>query len=237
MSNYQISKESFVTFKQPNKFRSDFKEPVLSSCILKWRQKTLWVKRAPLSQNEMLPALESQQWITDCLARSPVQQVCLDPNLGEIVIRIWVEACAQAGKPVFLRLPSHLKPLKKQQSLSWQIKRILDWSMALLLLLGLTPVLLGLALLVKGSSLRSSLISQQWCVGHRGKLFQQYQFRTTVAGTTPSENEFQMTAVGQWLQRLHLDVLPQLFNVLRGEMCLLGVRPRSLSEVLPVDGN
>jgi lipopolysaccharide/colanic/teichoic acid biosynthesis glycosyltransferase len=232
MSNYQIFKESSVTFNQLDKFRGNLKDPVLCSCILKWRQKTLWVKRAQVSQSEMLPALESQRWITDCLARSPVQQVCLDPKLGEVVIRIWVEACAQAGKPVFLRLPSHLKPLKKQRSLSWQIKRILDWSLALLLLLGLTPLLLTLALLVKSSSLRSSLISQKWCVDHRGKLFQRYQFRTTVTDAKQSENEFQMTAVGQWLQRFHLDALPQLFNVVRGEMCLLGARPKTLSELI-----
>jgi lipopolysaccharide/colanic/teichoic acid biosynthesis glycosyltransferase len=56
-----------------------------------------------------------------------------------------------------------------------------------------------------------------------------------VADSKQSENEFQMTAVGQWLQRFHLDALPQLFNVVRGEMCLLGARPRSLSEVLLID--
>jgi lipopolysaccharide/colanic/teichoic acid biosynthesis glycosyltransferase len=108
--------------------------------------------------------------------------------------------------------------------------------MALLLLLGLSPLLVVLALIVKGSTPNSSIFSRQWCVGQGGKLFQLYQFHTS-AETKDPENKPCLTLIGQWLQQFNLDTLPQLFNVLRGEMSLVGVPPKRLSDVLLIAKN
>jgi len=211
-------------------------ESVLPPCILKWRQKMLWVKPVQESQKSMLPAPQTQSQLVACLARSAIRQVCLDSELGESEIRLWAGACAQANKPVFLRGLSDSNAPIKPGSLLWRVKRVINWSIALLLLLGLSSLLVPLALIVKGSTPSSSIFSRQWCVGQGGKLFQLYQFRTS-AETKDPEKTPDSTLVGQWLRQFNLDTLPQLFNVLRGEMSLVGAPPRQLSDVLLIGKN
>ena len=214
----------------------------LLTCTLKWRQGKLWVKQEDGSS--VLPALESEQWLSDCLKKSSVRQVCLAPSIGEAGLKIWASACQKANKQVILRIPSHQKKFG-QDSLGWRFKRLMDLSLAALLLIGLSPALLGVALLVKSSS-PGSIFSRQWRVGKRGKLFQIFKFRTMVAdaekrhdevmgsqlGLHKREDDPRITAVGQWLRRYSVDELPQLFNVLRGEMSLVGPRPWALYDAL-----
>ena len=213
----------------------------LLPCSLKWRKAKLWVKQE--DGLSVLPALESEQWLSDCLKKSPVKLVCIDPNLGETGLRIWANACLQADKRIFLRIPSHQKKFG-QDSIGWRFKRMMDVSLAALLLVGLSPVLLGIALLVKSSP--GPVFFRQWRVGKRGKLFQIFKFRTMVADAEKRHNEVmgsqsglhkreddpRITAVGRWLRRSSLDELPQLLNVLRGEMSLVGPRPWALYDAL-----
>lgn len=140
------------TVSLPPDYASEQRETLLPACTLKWRKDKLWVKQVEDSYLPKLPALESEQWLIECLKRSPVQTVCLDPNLGEADLKTWADACRQANKQVFLRIPSNQQLLAKQKSVYWQIQRCLDWSIAFLLLLVLSPVMLGIALLVRFSS-------------------------------------------------------------------------------------
>lgn len=216
MATFKFSQKPSENLTQLNPVPKQRLESVLPPCLLKWRQKTLWVKSAPVGQSSMLPALQSQQWMTDCLARSPVQRVCLDPKLGAKGIRIWAEACAQANKPVFLRMPSHLKRKRQQRSLLWLVKQIVDRSLAVLLWLGLSPIFFLVALLTKIRSPGASILSFQWSVGQDGRLFRRYQFRT---GTT---------GIARRLEQLSLYALPQLFNIVRGNMSLIGSKQQLL---------
>ncbi len=220
-------------------------ENILPPCRLKWRQKKLWVKSAYQAQTFILPALQSTQWLLDCLKRSPVKYVCIDPKLGEKGIRGWADVCKQASKKVFLRLPAYRKLLESKNSVCWSIKRAMDWIAAALLLLLLSPIMLGLAGAIKISS-PGPVFFRQWRVGRRGKLFQVIKFRTMVVeaesqhhevmgeqpGLHKRQDDPRITPIGRWLRKYSLDELPQLFNVLKGEMSLVGPRPWALYDAL-----
>lgn len=107
-------------------------------------------------------------------------------------------------------------------------KRLLDMCIASLLLLLLLPLLLLIALLVWFSSPGPALFRQQR-VGKGGRLFWLYKFRTMyVNGGGPSitaRGDARIAPLGRWLRRWKLDELPQLLNVVRGEMSLVGPRP------------
>lgn len=218
-------------------------QEALPPYTLKWRQKILLVKRSQTGQILRQLAPCDQQWLTDCLARSPVQKISLSGKFGKREILIWAKAGWHAKKPVFLRMPSHLKTLRRQRSplipngsfdrAFGQLKRIIDRGLAVVLLLGFTPALLTLALLVKGCFPHSSILVYQWGLGQEGRLFRLYQFRTTGADPNQRENSPGLTGFGEWLQQFHLNALPQLFNVVRGEIGLM--EPKHwllLSEIL-----
>lgn len=123
-------------------------------------------------------------------------------------------------------------------------KRIVDLGGAAVLLVILSPLLVAIALLVKATS-RGAVLFAQERLGMGGKRFLLYKFRTMcpdaeailrsmpdlhasyVAGgyKLAHRNDPRITRVGHWLRRCGLDELPQLFNVMRGEMSLVGPRP------------
>ena len=116
------------------------------------------------------------------------------------------------------------------------LKRLFDVLAAYILLLFLYIPMLIIAALIKLTS-RGSVIFRQARVGVGGKLFVCYKFRTMRPDAPPclSTAEFidadkYITAVGRFLRRTSLDELPQLFNVLSGDMSLIGPRPLILSE-------
>ncbi len=188
-----------------------------------------------------LPSLESKQWLVECLKHSPVQLICIEPELGEAGLKFWADACEQANKSVFLRLPAAYKLPSKRCPRSWWLKRVIDWSAAALLLLILSPVMLGLVVLMLVHS-PQPIFYQQWCVGERGKLFRLLKFRTMVMNAQTlhiqlmgNQKSLQrhkyaqnITPFGRWMHKYRLDELPQLFNVLWGEMSLVGPRPWAL---------
>jgi exopolysaccharide biosynthesis polyprenyl glycosylphosphotransferase len=110
------------------------------------------------------------------------------------------------------------------------VKRLCDFFGSLVLLVLASPLLLLLALIIKLDS-RGAVLFRQERVGRIGKLFQMYKFRTMHASAAPydyspgSPGDPRITRVGKFLRRTSLDELPQLFNVLRGNMSLVGPRP------------
>jgi lipopolysaccharide/colanic/teichoic acid biosynthesis glycosyltransferase len=111
------------------------------------------------------------------------------------------------------------------------IQRVLDLSAALVLLVVSSPVLLLAALAVRLSS-RGPAFYTQLRTGRGGRTFTLYKIRTMIDNcesltgprwTMPGDPR--ITPVGWLLRRTHLDELPQLVNVLKGEMSLIGPRP------------
>jgi sugar transferase (PEP-CTERM system associated) len=109
-------------------------------------------------------------------------------------------------------------------------KRVIDVVLALALLAVTLPVMLVLALLIKLDS-PGSVIYAQTRTGQGGKPFKIYKFRTMTAdaeenGAMWAEvNDARITRVGRVLRRMRLDELPQIWNVLRGDMSFVGPRP------------
>jgi len=128
------------------------------------------------------------------------------------------------------------------------IKRMIDIAGSLILLILLSPLLATIAILVKLNS-RGAVFYQQTRVMKWGRLFQMYKFRSMyieaarrgsdllvkneMAGgvTFKMKHDPRVTGIGRLLRRGSIDELPQLWNVLKGEMSLVGPRPPLPAEV------
>ncbi|WP_348269438.1 sugar transferase [Edaphobacter paludis] len=127
------------------------------------------------------------------------------------------------------------------------IKRTVDIVGALIILVLVSPIMLAAAIAVRMSSAGPIIFVQQR-YGHHRKRFPMFKFRTMVADAEKRQAELEVrneargpvfklkadpriTRVGAFLRRTSIDELPQLFNVLRGEMSLVGPRPLPLRDV------
>jgi lipopolysaccharide/colanic/teichoic acid biosynthesis glycosyltransferase len=111
------------------------------------------------------------------------------------------------------------------------LKRAVDGSAALALMV-LTAPLIGVAMLLVKMTSRGPAVYSQTRIGWQGRPFTIFKIRTMVheceslTGVRWSlPGDSRITPVGRWLRRLHIDELPQLWNVLRGDMSLVGPRP------------
>ena len=128
------------------------------------------------------------------------------------------------------------------------VKNFLDVSFSLFMLIMLSPFLLLIAIIIKLTS-KGPIIYKQPRVGLRGRMFNLYKFRTMVINadeirkSLESENEAdgpvfkikddpRVTKIGGFLRKTGLDELPQLVNILKGEMSLIGPRPPIKEETL-----
>ena len=117
-----------------------------------------------------------------------------------------------------------------------RIKRVLEFIIALIGLILASPILLIVAILVK-TKLGSPILFRQQRVGLNGEIFEMVKFRTMKDATdsegNPLPDEERLTKFGQLLRKTSLDELPELWNVLKGDMSLVGPRPL-LVEYLPL---
>ncbi|WP_020154096.1 sugar transferase [Caldibacillus debilis] len=127
-------------------------------------------------------------------------------------------------------------------------KRILDIALSVLGIIFLSPLFIIVAILIKLEDRNGPVIFKQVRVGKDGKEFTMYKFRSMVANAEElkpklmSQNEVtgpvfkikndpRVTKVGRFIRKTSIDELPQLFNVLKGEMTLVGPRPPLPEEV------
>ena len=111
------------------------------------------------------------------------------------------------------------------------IKPLLDWLFAFMFILLVWPLFLLVAVLIKLES-RGPVFFRQERLGKNGRVFRIYKFRTMVenaiemgTGLRACVNDPRITKVGHILRKTSFDELPQLFNILRGEMSFIGPRP------------
>jgi exopolysaccharide biosynthesis polyprenyl glycosylphosphotransferase len=133
-------------------------------------------------------------------------------------------------------------------SFALAIKKIMDLSVSFIMIVCLSPILLAIAILIKVTS-PGPVVFKQARVGLRGRQFSLFKFRTMIVNAEKlkkdleTENEMdgpvfkikddpRVTKIGKFLRTTGLDELPQLFNVLKGEMSLIGPRPPLPTETL-----
>jgi hypothetical protein len=195
-------------------------------CILQWRRGQLLVKSPGKLNQPYLPSLDNKQLLVECLKNSPVTLVSIDPKLGDATVQFWADACKEAKKSIFLRLPSGHQLLKSESQALQIIKRLIDWVLALILLIVFSPLMLGLIIFMWIESPKL-IFTYDWHIGEKGKLFQAIKFC--------SITEYNFTPVGLWMSKYGLENLPKLFNVLQGEMSLLGYRCWCLDDAIKLN--
>ncbi|MBR5485432.1 MAG: sugar transferase [Oscillospiraceae bacterium] len=117
----------------------------------------------------------------------------------------------------------------RQRIVQLVFKRIADIIFSAVLFVALLPIMLVCAAAVKLSSEGDVIFKQQRLTGY-GRLFNVYKFRTMYATAEhdlpiTTHNDDRVTAVGHFLRKTHLDELPQLWNILKGDMTFVGTRP------------
>lgn len=132
------------------------------------------------------------------------------------------------------------------------VKRAMDVILSFTALVLLAPVLVALAIIVRKDSVGPALFSQ-FRVGRSGEPFKMYKFRSMVVDAENKLESLQgqndghgylfkhkadprVTGAGKWMRKYSLDELPQLINVLKGDMSLVGPRPPLASEVAQYEG-
>jgi Undecaprenyl-phosphate glucose phosphotransferase len=171
----------------------------------------------PLEQSSLLS--EIQQWLAD----EPIDLYFI-PDVGRLAtLRGHMEEFD--GMPI---ISLQVSPLYGWNAL---LKRVMDVMIGGLALIIFFPVMFVIAVVIKLTSYGPVLYRQER-MGLDGERFAMLKFRTMVDNaeglTGPiwsANNDSRVTPVGRWLRRTSLDELPQLFNVLRGEMSLVGPRP------------
>lgn len=111
------------------------------------------------------------------------------------------------------------------------VKRFLDVTASFLGLVLLSPLLLAVSILIKIDS-RGPVIFRQKRIGRNGKVFEIYKFRSmcvgaekTGSGVYSEKGDARVTRIGRILRATSIDELPQLLNILKGEMSFVGPRP------------
>ncbi|HCG36011.1 MAG TPA: UDP-galactose phosphate transferase [Clostridiales bacterium] len=115
------------------------------------------------------------------------------------------------------------------------IKRILDITLTLPALIVLAPALIAVAILVR-IKLGAPVIFKQKRPGKDEKVFMLYKFRTMTNERDEKGNllpdDVRLTSFGQFLRSTSLDELPELFNILRGDMAIIGPRPQLVRDMV-----
>jgi len=228
-------------------------------------------KLETLEKNSKL--LASLKGFPDLLSETTVDEVFIALPIKSYYEKIdtIVNQCKEQGIPV--RLSSdffHLEKVKTkfgylgstpimtlyngmEENLEMIIKRIIDISVSVLLLIGLFPLLVLAAVLIKMSSSGPILFSQKR-IGLHKREFDLYKFRTMVTDAEVIQDKLEslneasgpvfklsddprVTKIGKTLRRYSIDELPQFFNVLKGEMSLVGPRPLPIRDFDKFDKN
>jgi exopolysaccharide biosynthesis polyprenyl glycosylphosphotransferase len=196
------------------------------------------------SVDEVVLELVPHRWEEMQRALALCEEVGVDVRIrpdifGAALAKAYVDDLGGAPVLTYTTVPSHPGALL--------LKQALDYTLAGTAVVLLAPVMAATALLIKWTSPGPVLFRQERC-GRNGRRFMLYKFRSMVRDAEQLRKELldrnemsgpvfkiardpRVTPIGRFLRKTSLDELPQLFNVLRGEMSLVGPRPPIPEEV------
>lgn len=149
------------------------------------------------------------------------------------VLKDWEEL------PQFMQTPAVYPyyEILRRKKYSLVLKRLFDFILSVVLLVSLMPVMLGIALLIIKDS-KGGVFFRQERITQYGKKFYIHKFRTMVNGAetlgsqVTTSNDVRVTKIGKTLRKYRLDELPQLLDIIGGNMSFVGTRPETTKYVL-----
>lgn len=174
-------------------------------------------------------------WIND-LSLPPdriegLLNLCQRENIDVSIVPSLGQYPAQSLEVEMLDFVPMLRPRKVMNLPTFEfVKRALDIVLAGALGIMLLPIVIPVAIMIKRGS-EGPVLFRQYRVGKNGKTFQLFKFRSMYTTANPygvspkSGADARITKIGRFLRKTSLDELPQILNVLRGEMSLVGPRP------------
>ena len=125
----------------------------------------------------------------------------------------------------------NIRKIPLSNTFNRMVKRVIDILGSIVAIILSSPIMLGTVIAIKVTS-PGPLIFKQERIGYKNKPFYMYKFRSMVVQKEEDEekewttkNDPRVTPVGKFIRRMNIDELPQLFNILRGDMSLVGPRP------------
>ena len=241
--------------RKPQVIQIDHQKEISSISNSMFNTKQIEITLSPLgsffrTQLSMLMSLILSNTRFGKYSQPQLNLVKVEPEIGEAKLKNLADVCYRSKKDVLLNLPYANELPQTNKPITWIVKRSLDWLAALFILVILSPVMFALAVIIATTS-SGPIFFHQWRVGEGGKLFRIIKFRTMITdadklhhlvmtgqtGLHKCEDDPRITNVGRWMRKYSLDELPQLFNVLRGEMSLVGPRPWALYDALRINGD
>ncbi|MBW4480087.1 MAG: sugar transferase [Tolypothrix brevis GSE-NOS-MK-07-07A] len=218
--DYQVTNAEEYAFKHSGQMYPGYK--------IKLRLGQLLVRQGSIAEEIHLLSSRNEQFLTEWLQYSEAHLVRIDPVFGECKLKTWAKLCKGFDKKIFLWIPRHRELPEYRYPILWLLKLLLDWIIAFVLLIILSPALGAIAL--KSIYLKKAIFTEQWCVGKQGELFLLYNFQDL---QQPNDNSKQLPRKFG-MRKSNLEKLPQLFNVLKGEMSLVGRQPIMLHDAIKI---
>jgi exopolysaccharide biosynthesis polyprenyl glycosylphosphotransferase len=188
----------------------------LENLLLRYRVEEVFLAVPSLSQNETFAL------VLQCEMANVHFKIVKNDMLAVITERVKIDDIGDF--PVILLRQGRLTPFDSF------LKRALDLALTIPLMMLFAPAWAAIAILIKLDSHGPVLFSHER-VGQDGRIFRLYKFRTMTGDTNPyavapgDQSDSRITRFGRLLRKTSLDELPQFWNVLRGEMSLVGPRP------------
>jgi hypothetical protein len=194
------------------------------SCCLKWRMGKLLVKSSAKLSEPYLASLENKTSLIECLKHSPISLVSIDPKIGDAVIKVWANACQEANKPIFMNLTGDQKFLPKGNPIFKNLAKIIDWTLALFLVVLMSPFLLGGLILMQMSS-PNFLFDYQWYLGEKMQLLRTIKF---INNPSVEISNFHIIRITKYCLEKYFSLL----NVLQCKNRLIGYQYLSLEDAI-----